>query len=154
MGNAKVGEPTVEPSGKTLSIYLYMLMVRKPVGIREIQKKLNFSTPSLVHYHINKLIDAGLVKQVASKYVISKTVKVGILKHFIFLGSKIVPRYFFYTSFLTTMLIFQLTLFKPNQITHSYIFSTATIITAVAIMWIETLKMWKELSNLAKTTKT
>ena len=47
-----LSETAIEPSGKTLSVYLYMLLMRRPVGIREIQRGLNFSTPSLVHYHI------------------------------------------------------------------------------------------------------
>ena len=40
--------------GKTLEVYRYLLKSKNPVGIREVQRSLDLSTPSLASYHLNK----------------------------------------------------------------------------------------------------
>jgi predicted DNA-binding transcriptional regulator len=41
--------------GKTLLVYRFIITKNEPVGVREIQRKLKFSSPSLAQYHIDKL---------------------------------------------------------------------------------------------------
>ncbi len=139
--------------GKTLLIYLYLLLVRKPTGIRELQKKLNFSSPSVVHYHLNKLINLGLVKQVSSKYIAQKIIKIGILKQFLIIKSKLVPRYFLYAAFFTTILIAYIVLLRPNELTRAYFLGLTAIIFATVISWIESYLLWKELNKMLQETK-
>lgn len=65
--------------GKTLQIYWYLLLTGKS-GVREIQKQLKIPSSSTVHYHLNKLLQAGLVNQdTLDKYFVEEPVKAGIL---------------------------------------------------------------------------
>ena len=55
-------------SGTTRNIYLYILTSKEPVGVRELSRNLNLSSPSLAQYHINKLMDMNLLKQTRDTY--------------------------------------------------------------------------------------
>ncbi|MCL6579066.1 MAG: winged helix-turn-helix domain-containing protein [Candidatus Bathyarchaeota archaeon] len=55
--------------GLTLKVYRFILKNNKPVGIREVQRALKLSSPTLALYHINKLEEAGLVKKHLNGYV-------------------------------------------------------------------------------------
>ena len=70
--------------GKTLQVYWYLLE-NNEAGIREIQKGLNFSSPGLVAYQINKLIKAGIIAkdEITDKYFINQKVQPGILSFYI-----------------------------------------------------------------------
>ena len=58
--NVKIDDDILH--GKALKIYWFLLS-KGESGIRDIQRNLDFSTPSLVHYQINKLVSLGLVQQ-------------------------------------------------------------------------------------------
>jgi len=50
--------------GKALLVYWYLL--RRPdfkAGVREIQRSLGFSSPSIAIHHLNKLVNLGLVEK-------------------------------------------------------------------------------------------
>ena len=49
--------------GKTLQVYLYMIKKKEPVGVREVQRDLGFSSPSVANYHIDKLVELALSGQ-------------------------------------------------------------------------------------------
>jgi len=133
-----------ELTGKTLLVYLYMLKSKKETfGVREIQRKLGFSSPSVAIYHLEKLNSLGLVdKTEIGEYYIKREVKVGVLKFYTRLGSLILPRYLFYSIFFTAMLSYYLAFFEHtfsvDQIV-ALIFGT----TACIIVWFETLKIWR-----------
>ncbi|HJW97700.1 MAG TPA: hypothetical protein VJ529_01125, partial [Candidatus Bathyarchaeia archaeon] len=93
--------------GKTLLVYWYLLQQHDhTVGVREVQRSLNFSSPSIAVHHLQKLENLGLVeKKGTGEYVLEEEVKVGILRLFTRLGSFLVPRYLFYSVLFTTMLI-------------------------------------------------
>lgn len=95
--------------GKALQIYWYLLSAGES-GIRDIQRSLGLSSPSLVHYQINKLVSQGLVQQneLTEKYYIAEPLKTGIFSFYIILGKKLIPRFMFYLSFLIMGLILYL----------------------------------------------
>ncbi len=111
----KAVDPTVDDllKGKTMQIYWYLLSHGQS-GIREIQKNLNIPSSSTVSYHMNKLVNAGLVVQdiKTDKYFIKEEVKTGVLGLYIRFGRLLIPRMTFYLSFsltfcfLTFLLIF------------------------------------------------
>jgi len=75
--------------GKTLQVYIYLLRRGEGVGVRELQRKLGFSSPSIAHHHLEKLREMGLVsKDQSGRYVVSEKVDVGILKMFMVIGGK------------------------------------------------------------------
>jgi DNA-binding transcriptional ArsR family regulator len=68
-------------------VYVYALKHGK-VGVREVQRGLGLSNPSLAQYHLNKLNEMGLVKVDAMR---------GLFR----IGTLIVPRFVFYAVLFT-----------------------------------------------------
>jgi DNA-binding transcriptional ArsR family regulator len=133
-----------ELKGKTLLVYMYILRVNQPdVGVREVQRALNFSSPSVSAYHLNKLKDLGLVESIRGDYSLVREVKVGVLRQFVTLGGIMLPRYLFYAVLMTTMLVTYVLQF-PMEPSRQNI--TTLIMGAVPaiILWYETVRIWRE----------
>jgi DNA-binding Lrp family transcriptional regulator len=122
--------------GLALKIYRFILKNDKPVGIREVQRALNLSSPTLALYHMNKLEEAGLIKKEANGYVADRI----ILENVIRLRRILIPRNFFYTIFLMTSLVMLAVFLRPPTISREYIFSLAVISIAAATSVYETIK--------------
>ena len=133
-----------ELKGKTLLVYWYLL--QQPdhtVGVREVQRSLNFSSPSIAVHHLQKLENLGLIeKKGTGEYVLEEEVKVGILRFFIRMGSFLVPRYLFYSVLFTTMLATYLVVSYIAQVLPSF-YALAFGVIALIIFWIETIRLWK-----------
>lgn len=124
--------------GTTLKVYRFMLKSSKPVGVREVQRALKLSSPSLAAYHLSKLEEVGLLRQEKGEYSADKI----FLESMIRIRHFLIPRYLFYSVFAVSALIVELTLLKPHTLTSSYFFSTiATFILALALCY-ETAKTW------------
>lgn len=89
-----------ELKGNTLRVYIYALKKRR-VGVREVQRALLMSNPSLAQYHLNKLKELGLVSENNGEYEISKEVKVDVMRDFLRLRTLIIPRFVFYAVVFT-----------------------------------------------------
>ena len=124
--------------GTTLEIYRFLVKTNKPMGIREVQRALNLSSPSVVAYHFSKLEDAGLVKQEKGDYVVSKL----ILEHSIRISRFIIPRHLFYAAFAIAALIIELAIFRPTVITREYFFSTVVTLILAIVFCYEAVKAW------------
>ncbi|UCF58681.1 MAG: winged helix-turn-helix transcriptional regulator [Candidatus Bathyarchaeota archaeon] len=130
--------------GKTLRIYWYLL--RSPsskVGVREIQRSLDLSSPSVAAHHLEKLLSLGLVeKSMTGEYFLVQEVKVGLLGFFTRLGRFLVPRYLFYSLWLSTMFVIYRTLYWPSGCIHNI---AAVIFGSIAsvILWFETVRLWR-----------
>ncbi|NIM45531.1 MAG: hypothetical protein GTN80_07805, partial [Nitrososphaeria archaeon] len=56
MAEKDIGKFESELKGKTLLVYWYLIKERgDSVGVREIQRALKFSSPSVASYHLEKL---------------------------------------------------------------------------------------------------
>jgi predicted DNA-binding transcriptional regulator len=77
-------------TGTTLKIYRLMLK-KGNLGIREAQKILHLSSPSVAAYHLSKLERAGILKQEKGQYVVAKVV----LRNLIIFRRMLIPKYFF-----------------------------------------------------------
>ncbi len=133
-----------ELKGKTLLVYMHMLkQPGEPVGVREVQRELGFSSPSVSSYHLNKLQDLGLVKNEYGDYKLVTDVKVGVLKHFITLGGVLLPRYLFYAVLMTSMLITYL-IQAPYFPTREYITTIVMGLVPSLILWYETIRIWRD----------
>ena len=91
--------------GTTLRVYWHLLRSGKPTTIRHLQRDLRFSSPSVASYHLEKLIDMGLVKKVRGDYGLKKTVSLEAMSSFVRISHLMIPRYIFYTTFFFTLLI-------------------------------------------------
>lgn len=129
--------------GKTLIVYWFMLKSPdSPVGVREIQRKLGFSSPSVSAHHLDKLCNIGLVKKsIRGEYFLKREVKVGVLRLFTRLGRYMIPRYLFYSVWFSTMLIIYLVLYGHSGGIHNLI-ALIFGVSGSTIFWFETIKLW------------
>jgi len=133
-----------ELKGKTLLVYTYMLRKpSEPVGVREVQRALGFSSPSVSSYHLNKLQELGLIENEYGDYKLVKTVKVGVLRQFISVGGFMLPRYLFYAVLMTTMLVTYM-IQNPYFPSSQYISTLVMGLVPSLILWYETVKIWRE----------
>jgi len=99
--------------GNTLRVYWVLLQsLGSSIGPREIQRKLGFSSPALAVYHLDKLVELGLVEKVSGEYHLVKSVDVDILRQFTRLRGFIIPRNVLYSTLFTTLLFFYVTQFR------------------------------------------
>lgn len=130
--------------GKTLLVYMHILKnPKEAVGVREIQRTLGFSSPSVSSYHLSKLKDLGLVENVYGDYKLVRVVKVGVLRQFITFGGVMLPRYMFYAVLMTTMLVTFLVQ-RPFFPTRDSITTLVMGIVPTGILWFETYRIWRD----------
>jgi len=133
-----------ELKGKTLLVYWHMIKTpASRIGVREIQRTLGFSSPSVASHHLEKLVSLGLVdKTMTGEYFLTQEVKVGLLRFFTRLGRFLIPRYLFYSVWFSTMLIIYLIFYGHTGSIHNIVaivFGSA----ASLILWFETLRLWR-----------
>jgi len=133
-----------ELKGKTLLVYWYLVQqTSHTAGVREVQRSLGFSSPSIAVHHLDKLQDLGLIsKRGTGEYVLEEEVKVGILKFFMHMGRFVVPRYLFYSVLFTTMLIAYLGLCFFGQVWPSF-YTLVFASVASLVLWFETIRLWR-----------
>lgn len=131
--------------GKTLLVYWFMLRsLGSKAGVREIQRALGFSSPSVAAHHLDKLLSLGLVgKNLRGEYFLAREVKVGVLKFFTRLGRFMIPRYLFYSVWFLTMLLVYLVLYGHSGGIHNIVAVMFGVL-ACSILWYETLRLWRE----------
>lgn len=131
-----------ELKGNTLRVYWHLLQSSKnSVGPREVQRKLGFSSPALAAYHLEKLLELGLVEKFSGEYHLIKIVDVGVLKQFMKLRGFIIPRHVLYATMFTTLLAFYLSQFR--EVNFYSIFALIFGLLGTTILWYETIRVWR-----------
>jgi DNA-binding transcriptional ArsR family regulator len=129
--------------GKDWNVYWLLLKNGRPMSVREVQKALRFSSPSVAQHHLEQLRQLGLVQKqdIGGDYSLVGEVKIGVLRHFIKLGKILFPRYFFYAVFSTTFyLVYVLTLIHGFTRENLFILLFGAIVSA--IFWYEAVRIW------------
>ena len=131
--------------GNTLRVYLYLL--RSGVSeLRDIQRALGFSTPSLASYHLGKLLEAGYVSQdERGQYSASQDSARDILEGYTRMGPLVVPQLFFFAVLFTGVVGFFafMALSFPPYVPLLAAASAAM----VAALWYETYRVWRRLAS-------
>ncbi len=129
--------------GKAWKVYWLLLKSGHPISVREVQRALRFSSPSIAHHHLERLRDLGLVEKqnVGGHYFLTSEIKIGVLRHFVKLGRLLFPRYFFYATFSTTLNAIYLTLFMQGLNRESVFMLFFGAIVSI-IFWYETIRIW------------
>lgn len=140
-------EKEIEPElrGNTLRVYWHMLTQNESVGVREVQRALNMSSPSVSSHHLTKLVSLDLVEQLSDNtYKVKQVVKVGVLQNFIGFRGKFLPRYAFVAMFFTsyTLAYLVLTMIAPPNIYDRYIALAIGVVGALFAWW-ESIRLWK-----------
>lgn len=130
-----------ELRGRTLRAYLYILRSPKAIGVRELQRALGLSSPSVAYHHLDKLTRMGLIeKDQYGEYTLVKNVNVNVLQAFTQVGKLLVPRFIFYAVFFTTLLIGYVGIFASSLNSFAIAFG----LFASFFAWFETYRTWKK----------
>lgn len=129
--------------GKAWKVYWFLLKNGAPVGVREVQRALHFSSPSIAFHHLEQLKELGLVEkqEVGGHYVLVGQVKIGVLKHYVKLGKLLFPRYFFYALF-TSLFYALYTALMVHSFTRDNVFILAFGAIVCGIFWYEAYRVW------------
>ena len=130
--------------GTTLRVYWYLFKSPGSVGVRETQRALSMSSPSIALYHLEKLRELGVAdKDTSGEYSLRQQIQVGSLKAFLKVGHLILPRYLFYAVFLSTAVI----VYCLEAVVQTGTVDPAAVVLGAAgagISWYECMRMWKD----------
>jgi len=132
-----------EITGNSLRIYLY-LVKHGASELREVQRGIGLSTPSLASYHLARLVEGGYATQdTDGKYIAVKDSSTDILEGYVKVGTALVPQFTFFSVLFTILIIF----FSMMTITsYSYVpYLVVTSIGAAGLMWYESIRLWRKL---------
>ncbi len=143
MGSFDEEKIASELRGNSLRVYWALLNSSDgTMGVRELQRKLGFSSPALAAYHLNKLVEMKLVARERGDYRLVREVRVGVLKQFVKLGTFLLPRYVLYATMFTTLTAFLLT--QLNELTFYSVFALVLGGLGTVIFWYETVRVWRQ----------
>jgi hypothetical protein len=125
--------------GNTLNIYAYAVKEGKPVGPREVMRATGLTSPSIAHWHLQKLEGLGLLaKNEYGAYTVKE--KVNVSGH-LWVGRTLVPRLIFYSFFFMGILIMELgliayPLFVQGQPFNMYLFYLVSPTAIAAVLFL------------------
>lgn len=130
--------------GKAWKVYWLLLKTGKPMSVREVQRSLHFSSPSVAHHHLEQLCDLDLVQKqdVGGQYALVGEVKIGVLKHYIKLGKLLFPRYFFYAVFSTVFYLAFILFIAQDLVIRENLFILFFGAIVCTIFWYEAYRIW------------
>jgi DNA-binding transcriptional ArsR family regulator len=132
-----------EITGNTLRVYLF-LVTHGPCELREVQRGLDLSTPSLASYHLKRLSEAGYIKQDSNgKYLAMREASTDILESYMRVGTALVPKIFFFTVLFTILAAFFS--YKAMNSPEYTVYLAAASLASVALLWYETVRLWRKL---------
>ena len=92
--------------GNTLRVYVY-LMRSGASELRDVQRSLGFTPPSLASYHLGRLVEAGYAAQDEhGRYLVVQGATNTILDGYTKLGGVVVPQLLFFAVLFTALLGF------------------------------------------------
>jgi hypothetical protein len=140
---AERGKVDADLKGNTLRVYVYALKKNR-VGVREVQRGLGLSNPSLAQYHLTKLKELGLMREENGEYEVAGEVKVDVMRDFLRIGSSLIPRFVFYAVFFTIVAAYMgwTTTIDYSGIPIAWWF-TSLFILVCGIFWYEAIRAWR-----------
>lgn len=129
--------------GKAWKVYWLLLKNGRPLSVREVQKALHFTSPSVAQHHLEQLCQMGLAEKqdVGGYYSLVSEVKIGVLRHFIKLGKLLFPRFFFYAVFSTVFYIAYLTMLMSSLTRENLYIAIFGAVVSI-IFWYEAVRIW------------
>ena len=131
--------------GTTLDVYFFLLRKKEPAGVREVQRSLGLSSPSVSSYHLEKLENLEVIrKNRFGNYEISKKIDIGALNQFLIVGNFTLPRFLFYAVFVSIMFLGYLILFLTFPLSVGEVFAIFFGLFATLVCWLETYLSWQK----------
>lgn len=132
----------------TFDVYLYLVKSAMPIGPRDILRALTISSPSVVHRHLQKLVDLDWVaKDAYGRYFVKR--KVGF-KGYVWVGRYLVARTVLFSSVFAVLLsifvaILLIHVVLGSPIDTSYALLTLVTIVATVFFFVEALRPRKRM---------
>jgi predicted DNA-binding transcriptional regulator len=117
-----------ELKGTTLKIYRRMLKEGRPMRISDLHRDLQASSPSLIQYHLKKLLNLGLVSEKQEGYVVEKVVIESVFR----IRRTLVPFQLAYVIFFSLTLVAMLAIGWPLSLTSFNVIAVAANASALA----------------------
>jgi len=133
-----------EVRGNALKVYLYLLR-HGPSELRDVQRGIGLSSPSLASYHLGKLSEAGFVTQdERGRYFAVKEASDRVLEGYSRMGPAIVPQLFFFALLFTILVTFFsfATLYASGFTPYLVAICAAMVL----VLWYETVRLWRRLA--------
>jgi len=141
---AEKREIITDLTGATALVYWYLLKKgNNPAGVREVMRALKFSSPSSATYHLEKLMNLGLIdKNNMGAYFVVKRVEISLFKAFILVRGHPLPKQLFYA--LATSLYISVFLFLFLHLLNlTMVIALLPGIIGCIIFWYETIMLWR-----------
>ena len=90
--------------GRTLMIY-FVLLNKKTTGVRDLQRHLDLSSPSVAKYHLEKLVNLNLIENRNGIYHLNKKADLPVLTSWVLIGKILLPRAIFAAIFFTILFL-------------------------------------------------
>lgn len=133
-----------EVRGNALKVYLYLLR-HGPSELRDVQRGIGLSSPSLASYHLGKLSEAGFVTQdERGRYFAVKEASDRVLEGYSRMGPTIVPQLFFFALLFTILVTFFS--FAALYASGFTPYLVAICAAMVLVFWYETVRLWRRLT--------
>ena len=146
-----------ELEGITLSVYLYVVKKRAPVGARDAMKGASLSSPSVAYRHLEKLEDLGLLeKNDFGEHTVKHNARVA---GYMWLGRRLVPKMLVYSLVFLGILIVELVVlglhYEVETFEFKVFFLLLALITgfAMAVFVVEGLLQRRRFQRSIKTEK-
>jgi DNA-binding Lrp family transcriptional regulator len=125
-----------------LKIYLYLLRENKPHSIREIARALDMA-PSSVHYHVRKMVEAGLLRRTSEGYIVDRIIRI---EGYIILWRRIIPRLIIYSLFFLGLFLGELIVIVTSySLNVDRILLLASTLLAFILMFYEGYTAWRRI---------
>jgi len=131
--------------GNTLRVYVYLLK-HGLSELREVQRGVGLSTPSLASYHLGRLVEFGYVQQNEhGQYQAIRDASTELLEGYTKVGSVLVPQLLFFSVFFTALVAYFV---LASIYSSAYVpFLAASSVGLVAVVWYETVRVWRRLTS-------
>lgn len=106
-------------NGRTLMIY-FVLLNKGSTGVRELQRNLYLSSPSVARYHLDKLVELNLVENRKGVYHLIRKADIPVLTSWILMGRFLFPRVLFIAVFFSILFVFYIAFFYSFWTTDSF----------------------------------
>jgi len=140
-----IRDPLLALSGSSLQVYLILLSSKRPLGIREVQRRAGFKSPNSARHHLDKLIEQGFAYRVDDGYVAIKP-RGSLISSFIIIRNIMFPKMFFYalasSLFLIAYIVLRMESIDP--------FPTVFLLIITTMLWLDSIELMDKINKLKR----
>lgn len=125
--------------GTTLAVYRFMFRNRSPVGAHDIQRSLNLGSPSVAQYHLEKLLEGGLIHEEGGKYAVNAAV----FENMVRIKRIAIPYNISYAIFFLGAVLVLLTVLRPASLGGTYYFALLALVVGAGTSIFEVMRAFK-----------